>query len=249
MYTGSDASHPGVADIDAIVTLCVRSLESADQITRHSLSQLVGHVLASTQIPRLVPAAPDVSSKNVKKDQNPLEDDVTSGGSVVTEVTRPLLGVSEMLVHLSAHLNKPNLPRKTRVGILHFYGSLFTKLGPSFIEGNYSLIVGHMMNDVVTPRMAAPRYDVLLLRTLVKILLRALIGVRMLSEQGQIGAIQELSKAYLKRWPAMMPGQVAPNSGILTIALREVAGLLQQLGNAPPPVHVSNSRYERSMEG
>jgi len=33
-------------------------------------------------------------------------------------------------------------------------------------------------------------------------------------------------------------GQVAPPSSVLVVALREVAGLLQQLGNAPPPVQV-----------
>ena len=77
-------------------------------------------------------------------------------------------------------------------------------------------------------------------RTLVGLLLRDLVGVRMLGEQAQISAIQELSKAYLKRWPAMMPGQTAPNPLVLTIALREVAGLLQQLGNAPSTVQVSH---------
>ena len=48
----------------------------------------------------------------------------------------------------------------------------------------------------------------LLVQTLIGILLRDLIGVRMLSEQRQISAIQELANAHLKRWPAMMPGQV-----------------------------------------
>jgi len=59
-----------------------------------------------------------------------------------------------------------------------------------------------------------------------------------LSEQGQISAIQELANTYLKRWPAMMPGQMAPSSLALVVILKEVAGLLQQLGNAPPPVQV-----------
>ena len=36
----------------------------------------------------------------------------------------------------------------------------------------------------------------------------------------------------------MMPGQVASPSSVLVFTLREVAGLLQQLGNAPPPVQV-----------
>jgi HEAT repeat-containing protein 5 len=62
----------------------------------------------------------------------------------------------------------------------------------------------------------------------------------MLSEQRQISGIQELANAYLKRWPAMMAGQVAPTS-VFVFTLREVAGLLQQLGNAPPPVQVYHS--------
>ena len=78
-------------------------------------------------------------------------------------------------------------------------------------------------------------------RSLVHVLLRDLIGVRMLSEQYQITAIQEFSSAYLKRWPAMMPGQTAPSGLVLVVALREVAGLLQQLGNAPPAVQVKFS--------
>ena len=79
---------------------------------------------------------------------------------------------------------------------------------------------------------------------LANIVLRDLIGVRMLSEQAQITAIQELSNAYLKRWPAMMPGQTAPNPHVLVVALREVAGLLQQLGNAPTPVQVGTNEQQ-----
>ena len=66
-----------------------------------------------------------------------------------------------------------------------------------------------------------------------------MIGVGLLSEQGQISAIRELSSSYLKKWPALLPGQAAPDPAILILALREVGGLLQQLGNAPPPVQVS----------
>jgi len=47
----------------------------------------------------------------------------------------------------------------------------------------------------------------------------------MLSEQGQISAIRELANIYLKRWPAMMPGQT-----LVLVVVLKVAGLLQQLG-------------------
>ncbi len=109
----------------------------------------------------------------------------------------------------------------------------------AFVETNFSLLVAHLLNDIVSsPRISSSRYEMLLVRSLVGILLRDLIGVRMLSEQAQISAIQELAGSYLKRWPAMMPDQSAPAPNVLVIVLREVAGLLQQLGNAPPPVQV-----------
>ncbi|KAF8148271.1 clathrin-coated vesicle protein [Crassisporium funariophilum] len=215
----------------------VKSLENADQITRHSHAQLVGHILASTQIERAVPA-PETSQK-AKKDQNAEQhdDDVSTSVHAAGEITKSMLKPNEMLIYLSNQFNKANVSRKTRIGIFDFYASLLTKLGASFVENNFSLVVSHLVLEIVSsPRSGSTRYETLLIRSLVGILLRDLVGVRMLSEQGQISAIQELATAYLKRWPAMMPGQVAPASPVLVIALREVAGLLQQLGNAPPPV-------------
>ena len=70
------------------------------------------------------------------------------------------------------------------------------------------------------------------------VLLRDLIGVRMLSEQSQIAAIQELSSSYLRKWPALIPGWTAPDAKVLVVALQEVADLLQQFGDGPPPVQV-----------
>lgn len=155
---------------------------------------------------------------------------------------------SEMLSQLSTLFNKPNTSRKTRIGLFDFYTVLISTLGSSFVETNYSVIVKHFLEEIVAvnPRPAnivtmtssAIRYETLLVRKLVGIVLRDLIGVRLLSEQGQIAAIQELSRSYLKKWPALMPSQVAPSPVLLVIALKEVAGLVQQLGNAPPPVQV-----------
>jgi hypothetical protein len=214
----------------------VKSLDSADQITRHSLAQLVGLVLSSSQAAAVVP--PQESSKKNKKEDE--EDDPASIAPPTGE-TKPILTPNEMLHQLSMHFNKPQTTHKTRVGIFDFYAALFTALGPTFVEANYRTIVQHLMSEVVnTPRNSATRYEVLFVRRLVGILLRDLIGVRMLGEQSQIAAIQELSNVYLKRWPALMPGSIAPTTQVLTIVLREVAGLLQQLGNAPSPVQVRN---------
>ncbi|KAF8904140.1 clathrin-coated vesicle protein [Gymnopilus junonius] len=235
MYSSNDASPLSSSELDSIVTQCVKSLEAADQVTRHALAQLVGHILASSQIERVVSTSQTLPKAQKDGAAEQLDDEISSSNAA-TEMKKPMFSPNEMFVHLSTHFNKPQASRKTRIGIFDFYAALLSKLGPSFIESNFSLIVSHLISDIVSsPRSSSNRYEALLTRSLVGVLLRDMIGVRMLSEQGQISAIQELATSYLKRWPAMMPGQVAPSSAALAIVLREVAGLLQQLGNAPPP--------------
>jgi hypothetical protein len=159
-----------------------------------------------------------------------------SQGSLENKFT---FSIEEMLGHLSLHFNKPSTSRKTRVGIFQFYTELLLKLGPTFVEPNYGVVVGHLMTEIVAnPRNSTTRYESLLVRKLMGIILRNLVGVRMLGEQSQIAALQELSRSYLKRWPAIMPGQVSPSTLVLAVILEETAGLLQQLGNTPPPVQV-----------
>ncbi|EED81460.1 predicted protein, partial [Postia placenta Mad-698-R] len=236
MYASDDGNRL-VSDVDSLIALCIKGLEGADQLTRRSLAKLVAHILSSTQVERMIPVAD--TSKKLKKGQNAKEEDEDDapGLHVATEEAKPIMTPQEMLGQLSAHFNKPQTSRRTRVGIFDFYAALLAGLGPEWVESNYGIIVSHFMNEIVAnSRNSTTRYERLLVRSLVEVILRDLVGVRMLGEQAQITAIQELSNAYLKRWPAMMPGQVAPNPLCLVIALREVAGLLQQLGNAPPPV-------------
>jgi len=238
VYSSNDASPLTSYEIDSIITQSVKTLDSVDQATRHSHAQLVGHILAASQIERVVSTQESAPKK--KDSVSDQRDDELTSSNAAAEVKKALLTPQEMLVHLSTHFNKPSASRRTRIGIFDFYAALLTKLGASFVESNFSLIVAHLLTEIVsTSRSGSSRYETLLVRSLVGILLRDLVGVRMLSEQGQIAAIQDLANSYLKRWPAMMPGQVAPSSPVLVTVLREVAGLLQQLGNAPPPVQAS----------
>ncbi|KAI0668842.1 ARM repeat-containing protein [Trametes maxima] len=235
MYPSGDGTR-SVADVENILNLCVKSLEGADQLTRKSLAKLAAHILASTQIERVVPI-PD-HAKRGKKNQSPEDDeDASVTPHVTAEEAKPIMTPSEMLLQLSAHFNKSQASRRTRVGIFDFYSALLWHLGTGFVESNYALVVSHFLTEIATnPRNSGSRYEVLFVRSLIELILRDLVGVRMLGEQAQIAAIQELSSTYLKRWPALMPGQAAPNPVCLVIALREVSGLLQQLGNAPGPV-------------
>ncbi|KAJ7066512.1 clathrin-coated vesicle protein [Mycena amicta] len=241
LYSGSEQPLPSAADVDAILTQCIKSLETADQLTRSTLALLVGHVLASTQTARQVVVTEPKAAKKEKKlgEGDDDEDNTPAATHAAGDTAKPTLTPSEMFNSMSAHFNKSTTSRKTRVGIFDFYAALITKLGPSFVEAQYALIISHLTTEIIVGplgRVARTRYENLLLRSLIGVLLRDLIGERMLSEQGQIGAIRDLANVYLKRWPAMMPGSTAPGENVLVVVLREVAGLLQQLGNAPPPV-------------
>ena len=123
-----------LAELDFIISQSIKSLDVADQVTRHSHAH-VGYILASTQIEHVVPtqeAFPKLSKK-----EDVMDDDVDEN-KATAEVVKPMLTPQEMLVHLSTHFNKPNLSRRTRIGIF-----LCTKLGAGFCETNFSLIVSH----------------------------------------------------------------------------------------------------------
>ncbi|KAF8630901.1 hypothetical protein AX17_005259 [Amanita inopinata Kibby_2008] len=273
-------SPPTLADVESILALSIRSLENSDQLTRSSHAQLVGHLLASTQVERRTshsqsPASASqkyrgsgtgTSKKDKDRDGNLIDDDddvVAPGtpGTAVVEAGKPLLTPNEMLNHLSGPFNRSSATRKTKIGLFDFYIAVLTKLGADWIETNYALFVRHFMTEIVAHYDStssvmgssssasnatggtgdtAKRYERLLACKLVSIVLRDVVGVRMLSEQGQIQAIKELSTAYLKRWPAMLPGggssSGVPGSAVLCVILKEVAGLIGQLGNLPGTV-------------
>lgn len=225
-----------MVEVESFINLCVKSLDGSDRLTRRHLASLTGRILASTQEEREVPYnEPPKRGKG-----QPEEDQIASSSMKPGETRSCLLTATEMLHQLSIHLNKGFVGRKVLVGLCEMYASLLLSLGSEYVEKNYPIIVAHFMNEfIANPRNISTRQDRLLVRTLVGTLLRDLIGVRLLSEQGQIAAIQELSGSYLKRWPALMPGKSEPSALALTVALIEVAGLLRQLGNSPPPVQVS----------
>ncbi|TCD62248.1 hypothetical protein EIP91_007144 [Steccherinum ochraceum] len=234
MYPPGDTSRTAV-EIESLVNLCIKHLETADYPTRVALAKFAGHILASSQVERSIAA--EAPKKGKKAEEKEDEDMVAAATHAAAEDLKPIMTPNEMLMQLSVHFNKPQTSQRTRIGIFSFYLALLTALGADFVERNYSLLVEHFMSEIVSnPRSSATRHEILVTRTLVGTVLRDLVGIRMLGEQAQIFAIQELSNSYLKRWPAMLPGQSAPTALVLVIALREVAGLLQQLGNAPPIV-------------
>src|SRR6266542_873186 len=129
MYSSPDAIPLTSSELDSIISQSVKSLDTADQVTRHAHAQLVGHLLASSQIERVAPS--QENQKTLSKDSNAegkhTENDDAHMTSGAVEVAKPLLTPQEMLMHLSNHFNKPSASRRIRIGIFDFYAALLTQ--------------------------------------------------------------------------------------------------------------------------
>ncbi|KAK4046606.1 hypothetical protein OIV83_005976 [Microbotryomycetes sp. JL201] len=257
------SAAPGVfstlAEIDSVVAPSLKALETADFATRRALSSLVAGLLAHTQVEGsgAVAAPPPSSKKKKAEGQDDDEDDPypTIGAPSTSENSKKtLLSSFEMLAQLSAPYNRLASTRRFRNGIVDVYGELFTLLGGQWMENNYPDVLKHLVSEIGCGMAAGSgwtgwtsraveridpikaRYEALNARTTVRTLLRDVVSGRLLSEGGQVTALREVSEAYLRQWPALMPGKAAPTKQALVIALDETSSLLQGLGCCPPAI-------------
>lgn len=238
-----------LSEIEAYLATCIKSLDTVDFVTRRSLSKLIATLLASTQVAGSAVNAPrqlnaSTKSKKKKEGQEDDEDDPYPTTMTAEEKGKTLLKPEEMLAHLSTPYSKSSGSRKTRNGLIDAYGTLLTLLGPTWVEQYYPEVLRHIIDHIgcwrplqtshLTPSVL--RHETLIGRKMASILLRDIISVRLLSEQGQVVAIREISASILNKWPTLMPTQQPPTKYALVIALNEVASLLKQVGSATLPI-------------
>ncbi|PLW43365.1 hypothetical protein PCANC_13197 [Puccinia coronata f. sp. avenae] len=240
-----------LSDIESCLDVCFKSLEGVDFETRRSLSKLIASLLASTQVfgSAVMPSNPNSSTHNNKAKKNKEgqeqdEEDPYPTTMTAEEKGKTLLTPVEMLLLLNTQYSKAHTSRQARNGLVDAQATLFTLLGTNWVEQFYPEILHHVIFNIgcgksshyTNPTPSIARHDVLVSRKLASILLRDVISVRLLSEQGQIVAIREISSSIINKWPALMPTHQPPNKVALIIALNEVSGLLRQVGCATQPI-------------
>lgn len=236
-------------DIEAFLAICFKGLEAVDYNTRRALSKLIASLLASTQVfgSAIIRTNPASTSKQVKKNKDGQEDeeeDPYPTTMTAEEKGKTLLTPDEMLSMLNSQYSKPHTSRQARNGLIDAQATLFTLLGTTWVEQFYPEILRHVIFNIGCGKSlhhtylvaSVLRHDVLVSRRLAGILLRDVISARVLSEQGQIVAIREISSSVINKWPALMPTHQPPNKTALVIALNEVSGLLKQVGCATLPI-------------
>ncbi|KAN0065708.1 hypothetical protein ACQY0O_000838 [Thecaphora frezii] len=230
-------------EIETIMAASVRAIEQADFVTKRAVSRMAAGLLASTQAENSAPPPPPPKKSKKKREGGAGE------GSDDEEVSQPpmsaaadgpgrtMMSLVGMLEQLSHPFLRPSTSRKTRAAILDIYATLFETLGPAWVSANYGAILDHLLDHVLNHSSGvANSADALSIRTGVGIILRKLIGERMLGEQAQVLAVQAICQKYLQRWPAVMPEQQPPSKETLSLGFNEISGLLVQLGSSPPQV-------------
>lgn len=228
-----------LSDIENIITLVVKALDKTDHPTKRSMSKLVAHLLAFTQdASSVVAPPPDKKGKKAGPAGDDNEDPITIVTSAAAEVTTSLLTPQAMLKILSAHFNRSPPPaRRTRNAIFDIYATLLERLGSNYVEARYAEILEHFIVEVVDQaRNKTTSYEAATVREMVGLVLREVIAVRSLSEQGQGMAVREIADKYMKKRPAVLPGATEPSEMVLLVILRELAELLRQLGTAAPVI-------------
>ncbi|CAO1639306.1 unnamed protein product [Sympodiomycopsis kandeliae] len=234
------------ADIDAILAIIFKAVESADYNTKRALSRLAASLLASTQTQtNSSTAASSTTDNNNNKSSSadPQEDDDDDGNQQSQPQQQSSqndgkVSPKQLLAHLSEPFNKTTASRKLRTAILDMYATLFTTLGPLWVQTHYDVIIAHLIDHLPNqPRSMGTRSQVLSLRSGIAIILRRVIAEKMLGEGAQADAIHTICSAVIKRYPVVMPGQPPPPTKYtLVLALDEVTALLRQLGTVPPQV-------------
>ncbi|CAJ0753037.1 4936_t:CDS:10 [Entrophospora sp. SA101] len=224
------------SELDQIIAQMVKILDGSNQTIRRSVASYLATLLAQTQCDAdYLSTSTSPPSKNNSSSQQ----SQTSSGSPTSNSIQdiaadsPKLSVEEMLSILSSIYKKSSTTREMRAAIIETYSSLFINLGTKYVQVHYATIAQHLLNDLVSNVKSSPsRYDVLNVREHCGLLLRDVIGTRLLSEQGQLTAVRELANGWIKKWPALMPTETEPSKWALVCAANEISGLLIDLGGA-----------------
>lgn len=237
-------------EIDSILVICLKQFETSNFETRTTFARLLAALLSTTQIEGSGALARPPMKKRTdsskKPDEPKDEEDPYPSAMQEREASKTMMSLQDMLSLLSKAYLRPQTTRRVRVGLVAVYSALLSTLGSIFIETHYLELAKHIIENIgraapkpVTnsPQAALhQRYEDLTNRRCASILLRQVIGVRLLSEQGQVAAIRDLSTAYLSNWPSLLPGHPPPSKASLLVSLQESAGLVLQLGCAPQSV-------------
>ena len=223
-------------DLDALKTSIWKTLESHVPSVRHAAASALASAFVKLFSENEAPSDPRKPTKGSRKvTTGPDGDEVerpTSSTSKKHTVSLSL-SLNEILRILTSHYTKSSTTNRTRAGIAICYKFALLRLPVKVIEERYGIIAGHLINDVLNhPTISQNRHRLLLSRRMVRAVLDATVGFKILGESAQLNAAQWLLNDVLKNFPQALPDRREPPKQVIISALSSLSNLLSYLGPA-----------------
>lgn len=227
-------------DFDSLKGTIWKVLESPVLATRCAASNAFAQILlAAYSDVKAVDHVPAIKKpKKTSKKQGPASDDedATEKPEVPTaskNTTQLSLTLPEILKTIVSQYVKPATTNKARSSLGMCYKIILENLPEKDVQDKYNEIASHFFYDILSyPSIWSNRVRLLLSRKIINSLLNNLVGVRLLTENGQLSAARWLINDILKNYPQVLPNRREPSKHALAAALRALASLLRQLGSA-----------------
>ncbi|KAJ3381907.1 hypothetical protein HDU92_005075 [Lobulomyces angularis] len=215
IYTNTSQPPPLKDEYEGIVSSISKTLENSNQQVRQAAASALSSIIILSQ-------QPPPTLKNAKKSNQPVQ--------------KTILSEAEMIGLLSSSILKA-INKEVKVGIFEVYLSLIRNIGINFLESNYVTISNNLIELASNQKMCQNWNDVVMMREATGIVLRT-IG-KTISEGGQVTALQELNRNWLKK---VAVESTCPNKYALVIVLNEMSALLIDVGSAA--ASLQDSLYE-----
>ena len=229
------------SDFETLKTVLWKVFDSPIPAARHAAAACLAAVLVKSHSEH----GSVKSTIKVKKPKKPLknlpagfeegEEDGSRPSSPSAKRTATLLEFSlpELLKQLSAHYVRLSTSSKSRAAIARCYLIILRNLDKGLVERSYSLILDHLLTDLLTSSSVShDRHRLLVTRKMVKRILADCIGNQILGETGRLNAAKTLINDVLKNYPQVIKERPEPSKHALVGALDALASLTHSLGAA-----------------
>lgn len=224
-----------ISDIDTTLTATWKLLDTPDWLTRRAVVELAASLLLATQVEQEgvrddMPVKTRKGALGQEGQSSGMMDSVDASRGRPTDKAS-LQSTSEMLRHITLLYNRPGTSARARNVLVDVYATLLYRLGRTYVEGAFSAIFDNICLELGTGAQSkTSRHETLLARHYARLLLDKVIAGRLLKEEGQRSAVEEIVKRYLGKFPAAIPGTQEPATESIVLALQTMADLLGRFG-------------------
>ena len=235
-----------VNDFENLKATVWKASETLAAQTRHAAASCLAAALIKSYTEVAV-AKSTPKAKRPKKVQRPQSAALEEVGQEIDRSESPSnskkspikleLSLQEILQQLSSQYLRSNTTNKSRTTITHCYVKILQGLDVSIVESSYSLIVEHLLTEILSnPSMAHDRHRLLMTRRLVNRILSDCIGSKIFGESGRLTAARIIINTVLKNYPQVLKEIPEPSKQALVGALDALVWLIDSLGSAFRPL-------------